>query len=279
MTMNAQTEQQNQLQRLWGAVALPFAEAPQKPWTHPAFEKALKRLQQLVGVQASGLLHGPNGVGKSLLVDTFLKSLSEKQFRCLLLTHSTLTGSDLLRALCHALQITPQMRRSDNVAHIQQALGEGRSPWPVLVLEEGQNLSASALEEIRLLTAAHSLAQAPFSLLLVGDENLLPKLSLRIHRPLLSRLGFRLELRPLSPQESATYLCTRLKEASVHQNPFEEAAQNLLLQASGGIPRLINHLAQRTFELAAENSSPTLTAEHVQAVLDQLHWLPNLSHA
>ena len=146
-----------------------------------------------------------------------------------MLGHSTLTGSDLLRALCHALQLAPAMRRSDNVVQIQKALCENPSQWPLLVLEEAQNLSVSALEQVRLLSHPQRLAQPFFSLLLVGDENLLPKLSLGIHRPLLCRLGFRLELKALSLKQADSYLMARLKEAAIHQNPFEESAQQLLL--------------------------------------------------
>ena len=256
---------------------MPFSEGAREPWRHPCFQAALQRLEQLISISASGLLHGPNGVGKTLLVDTFLHTLSEKGYRKIVLGHSTLTGSDLLRALCHALQLAPAMRRSDNVVQIQKALCENPSQWPLLVLEEAQNLSVSALEEVRLLSHPQRLAQPFFSLLLVGDENLLPKLSLGIHRPLLCRLGFRLELKALSLKQADSYLMARLKEAAIHQNPFEESAQQLLLQASSGIPRLINHLVQRCFEQAAADSSRSLTADHVQAALDQLHWMPRLS--
>jgi hypothetical protein len=73
------------------------------------------------------------------------------------------------------------------------------SRWPLLVLEEAQNLSASALEEVRLLTCARTDTRAPFSLLLVGDDSLLPRLQLGINRALISRLGFALALGRLEP--------------------------------------------------------------------------------
>ena len=277
MNTNPESQLQSQLQALWGASCMPFSEGAREPWCHPCFQAALQRLEQLISIGASGLVHGPNGVGKTLLVDTFVHTLSQKGYRKIVLGHSTLTGSDLLRALCHALQLAPAMRRSDNVVQIQKALCENPSQWPLLVLEEAQNLSASALVEVRLLSHPQRLAQSFFSLLLVGDENLLPKLSPGIHRPLLSRLGFRLEIKPLPLEQASAYLKARLKEASIHQNPFEEPTQQLLLQASGGLPRLLNHLAQRCFEQAAAASSRSLTSDHVQAALDRLPWMPRLS--
>jgi hypothetical protein len=50
-------------------------------------------------------------------------------------------------------------------------------------------LEHCALEEVRLLTCARPNTRAPFSLLLVGDDSLLPRLQLGINRALISRLG------------------------------------------------------------------------------------------
>ena len=61
---------------------------------------------------------------------------------------------------------------------------------------------ASALEEVRLLTCARSDTRPPFSLLLVGDDSLLPRLQMGINRALLSRLGFALALARLEPAQS-----------------------------------------------------------------------------
>ena len=121
-------------------------------------------------IGASGLLFGPNGIGKSYICGSFIEKLPEKRYKILSLAHSSLTGSDLIRALCRQLGVPPQMRRSDNVANIHAALAQLGSRWPLLVLEEAQNFSATALEEVRLLTCARTDTRPPFSLLLVGDE-------------------------------------------------------------------------------------------------------------
>jgi MoxR-like ATPase len=92
-------------------------------------------LEQLLAVRACGLLHGPNGVGKSLLVHHFLQSL-DKRFKTIVLSHSSLTGSDLLRLLCVELGKTPRMRRGDNLTQIRQAWQELDRLWPVLVLRK-----------------------------------------------------------------------------------------------------------------------------------------------
>ena len=265
------------LKTLWGATEMPFGAACAEPYRHPAFEELSRRLQQLCDIGASGLLHGPNGVGKSYLCGCFTGQLPEKRYKILLLAHSSLTGSDLLRALCYPLGIQPQMRRSDNVANIHAAFGQLGSRWPLLVLEEAQNFSATALEEVRLLTCAHNDTRAPFSLLLVGDDSLLPRLQMGINRALISRLGFALSMARLDPAQSRDYVAARLRAVGIHANPFQDQALELLIQAAAGLPRALNHLCQRAIEAAAASGSSSIGPAHVQAALDQLPWLSSLA--
>src|SRR5438876_6724688 len=212
------------LKTLWGAAEMPFGDACLEPYRHPSFEELSRRLQQLCDIGASGLLHGPNGIGKSYLCGCFIEKLPEKRYKILWLAHSSLTGSDLIRTLCRQLGIEAQMRRSDNVAEIHAAFAQLGNRWPLLVLEEAQNLSAAALEEVRLLTCARSDTRPPFSLLLVGEDSLLPRLQMGINRALLSRLGFALTLARLEPAQSREYVAARLRAVGVHANPFEYQA-------------------------------------------------------
>jgi type II secretory pathway predicted ATPase ExeA len=114
-------------------------------------------------------------------------------------------------------------------------------------------------------------------LLLVGDEQLLPRLQMGINAPLLARLSFCLRLEPWTGQQLAGYVEARLQEVGIHANPFDEAALQLLLQAGNGLPRLLNHLAQRALEEAAAQNSRAITAAHVQRALELLPWVAQLA--
>jgi type II secretory pathway predicted ATPase ExeA len=265
------------LKSLWGASQLPFGAAVEKPYASDTFKEIRRRLEQLVAVRACGLLHGPNGVGKTLLVQHFLKSLPDKRYQPLVLSHSSVTGTDLLRLLCIELGQTARMRRSDNVLSIRQGWQQLDRLWPVVVLDEAQNLSATALEEVRLLSCDRRDTQPPFSLLLVGDEQLLPRLQMGINAPLLARLSFCLRLDPWTGEQLAGYVQARLQEVGIHANPFEAAALQLLLQAGNGLPRLLNHLAQRALEQAATQNSRAITTAHVQSALELLPWVAQLA--
>src|SRR2546421_9727051 len=99
----------------WGANRWPgFADSTVT--LAPAFcQQALRRLHQLVSVRASGIVHGPHGVGKSFLLHQWSQQLSAKQYRLLRLSHATLMGSDLLRQLVSLAGKKPKYRRGDNV--------------------------------------------------------------------------------------------------------------------------------------------------------------------
>lgn len=277
--MNARTnppDLQLQFKTLWGATEPPFSDQVKKPFAAPGFTDLTARLEQLVAVRASGVVHGPNGVGKTLSVEHFLRSLPDKRFKTILISHSSVTGTDLLRLLCTELGRTPRMRRGDNLQEIRQAWQQLDRLWPVLVLEEAQNFSATALEEVRLLSCDRRQSQLPFSLLLVGDSHLLPRLQMGIHAALRDRLGFCLPLHPWPTEHVEAYVQARLEEVGIHADPFEPAALQLLIQAANGLPRAINHLAQRAIETAATENSRTVTTAHLHRALELLPWVAKL---
>lgn len=264
------------LKTLWGASAWPFAAAVKEPCETAAHEDALRRLEQCIAVHSSGVLHGPNGVGKSRLVQSLVEQLPQKAYRTVVLSYSSLTGTDVIRYLCHLHGLSVAQRRSDNLMALRTLWAQSDGRWLVWIFEEAQNLTTMGLEELRLLACERLDTQAPFSLLLVGDATLMPRLQMGVNRPLLTRLGFCLPLEPWTPAEAADYLQRRLVEVGLHDNVFEPEAQDLLLRIAAGIPRTINHLGQRAFEEAARERSRSIRREHIQKALDQLPWLGRL---
>jgi len=75
------------LKTLWGAAEMPFGDACAEPFRHPTFEELTRRLQQLCEIGASGLVHGPNGIGKSYLCGCFTEKLPEKRYKILSLAN------------------------------------------------------------------------------------------------------------------------------------------------------------------------------------------------
>lgn len=274
--MKNKTNPDAQLKTLWGASSMPFGKIPASLHRWDGFETAEESLNRMLSLRLWGIVHGPNGVGKSQMVHAVAEDLPEKAYRVIRLSHSRLSASDLLRSLCHALQIKPAFRRADIVELVSLHWLKMAPVFPVLFLDEAQNLTAQALEELRLLSCAGLDTRNLFSLVLIGDENLMPRLELGINHALLQRMGYQVQLAAMNAQQSKEYIESRLKEVGLHTNPFEEAALNLLVNGTDGIPRCLNLVAQAAMQSALENSSRTVTAKHVQKALEQLRWLaPN----
>lgn len=160
MTTNASTTSEPPslelaLKTLWGASRWPGFADSSVVVASASWQDALRRLQQLVAVRASGLVHGPNGVGKSFLVHRWSEALSPKQYRLLRLSHSSLMGSDLLRQLVSLGGKKPQYRRGDNVLLLSALWQEWAPLWPVLIVEEAQDLNPAALVKGSVLTIAN----------------------------------------------------------------------------------------------------------------------------
>ena len=252
---------------------MPFGKIPATIHEWEEFNHARSSLEQMLELRLWGIIHGKNGVGKSQLVHAVAESLPEKVYRVIRMSHSTLSASDMLRSLCHALEIQPRFRRSDTVEQLCRHWQKLLPLYPVVLYDEAQNLNAQSLEELRLLSCAGNDSRNLFSLVLIGDDHLIPRLQMGIHHALLQRMGFQIQLHPMNAEQSRAYLSARLQEVCLSVNPFDEAATQLLVQATHGIPRAINRLAQASMQNAMRHASKNITAQHVQKAIETLHCL------
>ena len=129
------------------------------------------------------LLSGPNGVGKSHLVSHWKDGLDLRLYHPIAITQASLSHAGLLSYITRKLG-KPSGNRSTNLIHLEEALSELGETTAVIILDEAQNYSHAALEEIRLLLGLDLTRRSAFSLILIGDDYLLGHLRLRSHRAL-----------------------------------------------------------------------------------------------
>jgi general secretion pathway protein A len=265
------------LRALWGATELPFCENHTGRWLTADLERVEQTLDRYVGLKVSGLLSGPNGVGKTWLLDHFLQRLPDTLFVALRLSHSTLTGADFIRRLCRLNGVAPALRRADNLHQLLEFWQrDGRTP--LLAVDEAQNLTPAALEELRLLNCERTRQRGrdttpPFVLLLCGNDDLPPLLDLNTQAALRSRLSFQLRLAPWTADLTAAYCAAQWQQVGVNVNPMDPQALGLLHMAAEGIPRTINQIALNALLNALDQRQKTITSQHVQTALDALPWI------
>lgn len=255
--------------RHWGARSVPFYDPPEPaPLLTPAWEEALRLLNQTAALRSVMLLSADNGVGKSALAAYWLKHLEPKLYMPVVITQATLSATGVLAVLLHKLGQPATLHRSHNLAALEKALRELGRLTPVLVLDEAQQYPPGALEEVRLLLGLNLSCPPAFALVLLGDLYLQDTLRLQHHRALYSRIALCCQLPSLDRAQIEAYLAHGLRQVGLERPCLSPTALELLASASSGNPRLLNLLARAAWLAAAESAANTIGPEHVRRALE-----------
>lgn len=258
----------NEYMHQWGARSVPFQDQRNQPlFETEQLTQGIDLLQQSAALRSVMLLSGDNGVGKSALVAHWVKTLEPKAFRPLTITQASLSASGVLCTLLAKLGQSPGMQRAQNLARMEDAVSRLGSVVPVIILDEAQNYTASAMEEIRLLLGLNLPPQPVFCLILIGDNYLLDTLRLQSRRALYTRIAVSYQLQALQAAQVEAYLAHGLKLAGLERPCFDTPAIDMIATASDGVPRTINLLARMAWIEASRLDQRNITPQHVQAAL------------
>lgn len=191
------------------------------------------------------VLTGEVGTGKTTLLHALLNELGPAQIRTALVFNPALSREDLYSHLLAELGLPPEhsilaASRALQAFLLTQFNAKVRV---VVVLDEAHGLSDAILEEVRLLSNFETSQSKLLHVLLIGQPELKPRLEQHNLRQLRQRIALRLELAPFSFQETVDYVRWRIRRAGGTADVFEPSAYPLLHCYSGGMPRLINILA------------------------------------
>ena len=128
---------------------------------------------------------------------------------------------------------------------------------PVLLIDEAQQVSAECLTELRLLQSHHFDSQNLLFTILCGDNRLPERFRSPDLLPLGSRIGPRLVLSPLSPEQLQDYLKYALDQAGNAQLMTDELIQTLAAHAANNL-RVLNQMAAELLTVAAEQNLPRI---------------------
>lgn len=194
-------------------------------------------------------LTGEVGTGKTTLCRLLLEQLPEN-VRVALVLNPRLTPLELLQSIAEELKVDLSGRR-ESLKDLVDALNAclidayARGQRVVLIVDEAQNLSNEALEQIRLLTNLETATQKLLQIILLGQPELREIVAQPELRQLSQRITARYHLLPLDEAETEAYLRHRLAVAGSARFPFTRLAVRRLHRHSGGVPRLINTIADR----------------------------------
>ena len=231
----------------------PFSIAPDPHYLYMSDNHREALAHLLYGINSDNgfvLLTGDVGTGKTTVCRCLLEQLPENSNIAFIL-NPKVTVDELLATICDELGIVyPQGNTSNKIfidsinAYLIDANKECRRT--VLIVEEAQNLSPEVLEQIRLLTNLETNERKLLQIIMVGQPELNELLSRPELRQLKQRITARYHLGSLTKQELSAYVLHRLSVAGVNRKLFSPRTIDRLFQLSGGIPRMINLLCDRT---------------------------------
>ena len=237
----------------FGLAEAPFSIAPDPRYLYLSqrHEEALAHL--LYGVGGDGgfvLLTGEVGAGKTTVCRCLLQQIPAS-CDVAYIFNPKLTVEELLSTICVEFGIAyPPGNGSVKVfvdcinAYLLEAHAKGRHT--VLIIDEAQNLAIDVLEQMRLLTNLETDQRKLLQIILLGQ----PELAVMLERPELRQLSQRIVARyhlgPLSKPEVAAYVRHRLEVSGAKRQLIPERLMGRLYRLSGGVPRVINVLCDRS---------------------------------
>ncbi|TDJ45260.1 MAG: FHA domain-containing protein [Gammaproteobacteria bacterium] len=221
------------------------------------------------------IISGEIGIGKTTVLNAVMDDLGP-EFITAKLTHTTLSPIELLQALLSAFGMPNYTKKKvlllDTLREFfLQKHKEGKHI--VIVVDEAQNLSAPALEELRLLSCIDAADRKIITIALTGQRGLDDLIDSPGLAQLRQRARLRQRLAALNEEETFDYIQHRLKVAGGDiDNMFEREAVKEIHRLAFGIPRLINTLCDTALMSCMVDEEKCVSLDAIDAVVQELRW-------
>jgi len=217
---------------------------------------------------------GEIGAGKTTIVRSLLDSLDNDKVVAAQIVSTQLDADDILRMVAAAFGVRfKDLAKADLILALEAFFVEitRRGKRCLLIVDEAQNLTPRAVEELRMLSNFQFESHALLQTFLVGQ----PEFRAIMLSPQMEQLRQRViaacHVGPLSAAETRDYIYHRLRCAGSKGEPqFDDAAHHAIFEASGGIPRRINAICDRLLLLGFLSDKKLFGKEDVEEVVNEM---------
>src|SRR4051812_21620459 len=231
----------------------PFALTPDPDYLYPSrvHKEALGYLRYGVESHAGFVvITGAIGSGKTTLLQTLLRGLDHSQTTVARVMNTLLDPRELIEAAMIDVGLEPDGKSKPAML---KTFGEflvnerAAGRLVLLVIDEAQNLTLPALEEIRMLSNLETEKSKLLQIILIGQPDLRDKLDRPELEQLRQRITVSYHLEPLDADETSLYINHRLARAAVGAPmEFPREVTDRIHARSKGVPRLIKVIADAT---------------------------------
>lgn len=251
----------------WGLKETPFAACPQADrfFVASPCEEAIARFEYLLSRgHRLGLLLGPPGSGKTLLLEVLGRQARQKNHQVAIVPLLGLGPDDLLHELAIQWGLAEPHRADPRTLwcrvtdRIVEVAYEQRST--AILLDDADQARPETLDAVLRLVQFRPWFHTRLTLVMAARGDRLALLGERI----LESAQLRMDLEPWDRSEIEAYLRTTLAKAGCDRAIFDPAAVERLCELSGGIPRHVNHLAELALAAAAGDGCERIDLDTVE---------------
>jgi len=254
----------------------PFALTPDPDYLYPSrvHREALNYLRYGIESHAGFIvITGAIGSGKTTLLQTLLRGLDHTTTVARVM-NTLLDPRELIEAAMIDVGLDsdgkskPAMLKAFGEFLVNERLA---GHLVLLVIDEAQNLSLPALEEIRMLSNLETEKSKLLQIILIGQPDLRDKLDRPELEQLRQRITVSYHLEPIDADETAQYINHRLARAAIGAPiAFPRAVTDPIHARSGGVPRLINVIADATLVFGYGEEKYDIDAALIEEVISDL---------
>lgn len=219
------------------------------------------------------VITGEIGAGKTMLARTLAQKFGSANLLVAQVVSTMLDADDMLHTVAAAFDLPEEKSKAQLLKKIEKFLlaRHTQGKRTILIVDEVQNLSRGALEEMRMLSNFQHKEKSLLQSFLLGQ----PEFRATLHSPDLEQLRQRVtasyHLGPIDAAETEAYIEHRLKTAGWTGDPaFGSDTFPVIHRFTGGIPRKINHLCDRLLLLGRMDEKHAFTVKDVFEVIDDL---------
>lgn len=195
------------------------------------------------------VITGDVGAGKTTLVRNLFKQLEKENILAAQLVSTQLDAEDTLRSVAASLGLEHEgLNKSALLKNLEDYLKSAarQGKRVLLVVDEAQNLTARAVEELRMLSNFQNNERSLIQTFLLGQPEFRGMLQGADMQQLRQRIIASYHLGPLDADETRGYIEHRLHMVGWQDNPsFSAEAFAAIYRFTGGIPRRINTFCDR----------------------------------